>query len=393
MLYSLAFIFLGGLMMGYFIEKLNLPRIIGMLISGILMGPYGLDLFDSNFLSEAASYRQMALIIILIKAGLTLNLSDLKKVGRPAILMSFLPATFEILAYLLIARKLFDLTIIEASLLGSVMAAVSPAVVVPRMVRLIEQQRGTQQGVPQLILAGASFDDIVVIVLFTSFMTMNQGQGAQFFSLLNIPFAIITGNLLGIIIGYALILIQRYFNLTLVQQTIVLLAFAFLLMRFEQLIQSHIAFSGLLSIMSITSIVKLKIKNNDSQQLSSHFGHLWTAAELVLFVLVGAAVDIRYLFDAGINAFIAILFALIIRSIGVYFSLVGTHLTKDEKIFCTMAYLPKATVQAAIGAVPLAAGLTNGTLILSFAVIGIVITAPLGAILIDHYAPRLLKNN
>lgn len=391
MLNSIALVFLSGLFFAFLIEKLHLPRIIGILLAGIILGPHVLNQFDATFLSQSSTYRQMALIIILIKAGLTINPHDLKQVGRPAILMCFLPAVFEIVAYILFTPYFTSLTVTDSALLGSVMAAVSPAVVVPRMVTLIENKIGTTKSIPQLILAGASFDDIIVIVLFSSFLNISQGNNIQIMTLLNIPLSIFLGILTGIIIGFLLhwIFNQHFFSTT--YKVIIILAVAFLLSTLENQLKSTIAFSGLLAVMSLACSLKIKGDTNQTTLLATYFGQIWIAAELLLFVLVGAAVNIDYLFKAGFSAIIIILCALIFRSIGVYCCLINTRLTMKEKIFCIVAYLPKATVQAAIGAIPLTIGLESGPLILSFAVIGIIITAPIGAILIDQLAPAFLS--
>lgn len=397
MLTSLAFVFLGGLLMATVAEKIALPRIIGMLLAGVLLGPHLLNAFEPALLDNSADLRKMALIIILLKAGLTLDLSDLKQVGRPAVLMSFLPATIEIIGYLLIAPWLLGVSLIDAAVMGAVMAAVSPAVVVPRMIHLIEQKIGTNQKIPQLILAGASCDDIVVIILFTAFLSMAQGGAIHYQDFFNIPISIIAGVGLGVLTGWLLLLFFKWahtnIGLTEIQKVIIMLAISFILVAIEKWLANTIAISGLLSVMSMASVIKMRGPIPQSTKLSKQFGNIWIASELLLFVLVGAAVDIRYLSIAGFKAVLTILLALIFRSLGVYLSLLGTKLSAKEKIFCIFAYLPKATVQAAIGAIPLAVGLNTGPLILSVAVIGITITAPLGALLIDRTQHTLLSQD
>ena len=397
MLTSLAFVFLGGLLMATIAEKIGLPRIIGMLLAGVLLGPYLLNAFEPALLENSADLRKMALIIILLKAGLTLDLSDLKQVGRPAVLMSFLPATIEIIGYLLIAPWLLGISLIDAAVMGAVMAAVSPAVVVPRMIHLIEQKIGTNQKIPQLILAGASCDDIVVIILFTAFLSMAQGGTIHYQDIFNIPISIIAGVGLGVLTGWLLLLFFKWahahIGLTEIQKVIIMLAISFILVAIEKWLSNSIAISGLLAVMSMASVIKMRGPIPQSTKLSKQFGNIWIASELLLFVLVGAAVDIRYLSIAGFKAVLTILLALIFRSLGVYLSLLGTKLSAKEKIFCIFAYLPKATVQAAIGAIPLAAGLNTGPLILSVAVIGITITAPLVALLFDRTQHSLLEKN
>ena len=366
-----------------------------MLLAGVLLGPYLLNAFEPALLDNSADLRKMALIIILLKAGLTLDLSDLKQVGRPAVLMSFLPATIEIIGYLLIAPWLLDISLIDAAVMGAVMAAVSPAVVVPRMIHLIEQKIGTNQKIPQLILAGASCDDIVVIILFTAFLSMAQGGAIHYQDFFNIPISIIAGVGLGVLTGWLLLLFFKWahahIGLTEIQKVIIMLAISFILVAIEKWLANTIAISGLLAVMSMASVIKMRGPIPQSTKLSKQFGNIWIASELLLFVLVGAAVDIRYLSIAGFKAVLTILLALIFRSLGVYLSLLGTKLSAKEKVFCIFAYLPKATVQAAIGAIPLAVGLNTGPLILSVAVIGITITAPLGALLIDCTQHSLLE--
>lgn len=388
MLTSLSFIFLVGLAMGAICQKLKLPRIIGMLATGIVLGPYVLDLLDPSILSISADLRKMALIIILLKAGLSLNLDDLKKVGRPAIMMSFVPASFEIIGYLLFAPSILGITRVEAAVMGSVLAAISPAVVVPRMVQLMETKYGTEKAIPQMIMAGASCDDIFVIVLFTTFLSMAQGGSADIKAFANIPISIILGIILGAIVGYLLYLFfetayakKHYVRNSM--KVIIVLGFSFLLIAIEGWLEGKIAVSGLLAVVSMACVLKMKCTAFVSKRLSEKFGKLWLAAEVILFVLVGAAVDIRYTLDAGLAAAAMIFVALIFRSFGVLLCTVKTGLSAKERAFCVIAYLPKATVQAAIGSVPFAAGLPCGKIVLSVAVMAIIITAPLGAFGMD----------
>ena len=398
MLTSLSLIFLVGLAMGAICQKLKLPRIIGMLITGIILGPYVLDFLDPSILSISSDLRKMALIIILIKAGLSLDLNDLKKVGRPAVMMSFVPASCEILAYIVFAPCLLGVNRTEAALMGAVLSAVSPAVVVPRMVQLIENKYGTQKAIPQMILAGASCDDIFVIVLFTTFLGMVQGGHANLMDFVNIPISIVLGILLGALTGYLLYLFfetsyARKHYVRNSMKVIIVLGFSFLLIAIEGWLEGKISVSGLLAVTSMAVVLKMKSTAFVSKRLSEKFGKLWLAAEVILFVLVGAAVDIRYTLSAGISAVIMIFLALLIRSFGVLLCTADTQLTKKERFFCVIAYLPKATVQAAIGSVPLAAGLACGKIILSVAVMGIVITAPLGAFGIDMSYKKLLQHD
>ena len=396
MLTSLSFIFLVGLAMASICQRLKLPRIIGMLMTGIILGPYVFNLLDSSILSISADLRQMALIIILIKAGLSLNVADLKKVGRPAILMSFIPAVFEIAAFVLLAPLILNITQIEAAIIGAVLGAVSPAVVVPKMVNLMETNYGTDKSIPQLIIAGSSLDDVFVIVLFSTFIGMAQGSSASFIDFVNIPISIILGVILGAITGLFLVKFfeTNYAHKHLVRNSmkvIIILGFSFLLIAVEDWLEGIVSVSGLLAVMSMACVTQMKSTDFVSKRLSEKFGKLWLAAEVILFVLVGAAVDIRYTLNAGFSSVVMILVALVFRSIGVWICLIGTALNIKERFFCVIAYLPKATVQAAIGSIPLSLGLTCGKIVLSVAVLSIIITAPLGAFGMDISYKRLLN--
>lgn len=395
MLTSLSLIFLVGLALGAICQRLKLPRIIGMLVTGILLGPYVLDLLDPSILSISSELRKMTLIIILLKAGLSLDLKDLKKAGRSAILLSFVPASCEIIGYLLFAPVILGISRIDAAVMGAVLAAVSPAVVVPRMVTLMEKKYGTQKAIPQMLLAGASCDDIFVIVLFTTFLGMAQGVSANVMDFINIPVSILLGILLGAAFGYGLYLFfeTSYAHKHCVRNSmkvIIVLGFSFLLIAIEEWLDGIVSVSGLLAIVAMACVLKLKSTAFVSKRLSEKFGKLWLAAEVILFVLVGAAVDIRYTLNAGLAAVFMILIALLFRAFGVLLCTVKTSLALKEWLFCVIAYLPKATVQAAIGSVPLAAGLPCGNIILSVAVLAILITAPLGALGIDGSYKKLL---
>lgn len=395
MLTSLALVFLLGLAAAALCSRIGLPRIIGMLLTGILIGPYVLNWLDDSILSISSELRQMALIIILIKAGLSLNLSDLKKVGRPAVMMSCVPASCEILAFFLLAPHILGINRIEAAVMGAVLGAVSPAVVVPRMVQLMEEKRGTGQGIPQMILAGASCDDIYVIVLFSTFVGMAQGGSANMMDFVNIPVSIVLGVALGAAVGLLLYLFLEtaYRHGCYVRNStkvILILGLSFLLMAVETWLKGIVSVSGLLAVMSMACVLKIKSPEKVTKRLSAKFGKLWIAAEAILFVLVGAAVDIRCAVQAGAAAVLMIALALVFRAVGVSICMLGTGLNRKERLFCVIAYLPKATVQAAIGSVPLSMGLPCGQLVLSVAVLAILITAPLGAIGIDRTAGRLL---
>ena len=398
MLTSFAFIFLVGLAMGAICQKLKLPRIIGMLVTGIVLGPYVLNLLEPSILGISADLRKMALIIILLTAGLSLDLADLKKAGRSAVMMAFVPASFEIVGYIVFAPMILGVSRVEAAVMGAVLGAVSPAVVVPRMVGLMEKKYGTKKAIPQMILAGASCDDIFVIVLFTTFLSMAQGGSAHVMDFVNIPISIVLGVLLGAVVGYALYLFfetayARKHCVRNSMKVIIVLGFSFLLIAIEGWLEGKVSVSGLLAVVSMACVLKFKSTEFVSKRLSEKFGKLWLAAEVVLFVLVGAAVDIRYTLSAGLAAVLMIAVALVCRTVGVLLCVTGTQLSWKERIFCVIAYLPKATVQAAIGSVPLSAGLPCGKIILSVAVLAIIITAPIGAIGIDCSYKTLLEKN
>ena len=396
MLTSLSFIFLVGLAMAAICQRIRLPRIIGMLLTGIVLGPYVLDLLEPSILSISSELRQMALIIILLKAGLSLNLADLKKVGRPAVMLSCVPASFELLGYVLFAPMILGINRIEAAVMGAVLAAVSPAVVVPRMVKLMETGYGTKKSIPQMILAGASCDDIFVIVLFSTFSGMAQGGSARLMDFANIPVSIVSGILLGAVAGWLLSLFfetayakEHYVRNSM--KVIIVLGVSFLLMSVETWVKPYISVSGMLAVVSMACVLKLRSIKSVSARLSEKFGKLWLAAEVLLFVLVGAAVDIRYTMGAGLAAVLMIFTELIFRTIGVLICLAGTVMDWKERLFCVIAYLPKATVQAAIGSVPMAMGLPCGQIVLSVAVMAILITAPLGALGMDSTFEKLLE--
>lgn len=395
MLVSFGLIIIFGLIFGFFCKKLKIPALIGMLFTGIILGPNVLNLIDSKTLNISSELRQIALIVILIKAGLSLDISDLKRIGKSAILLSFLPASFEILAYFIFARIFFKIRSVDALLMGSVLAAVSPAVVVPRMVKLIEEKRGVKKLIPQMILAGASCDDIFVLVLFSSFLSMAKGEDVSLVSLVNVPISIILGIIVGAIIGYILYIVFEFFykkgdmirNST---KLIIILAISFLLVAMEKILKDKIAFSSLLAVIAMSCVFKIKANYEVSLRLSEKFGKLWIFAEVLLFVLVGAEVNILYIRKLGFISIVMIFLALIIRSLGTLLSISTSNLNKKEKLFTVFSYMPKATVQAAIGAVPLANGLSSGEIILSMAVLGILITAPIGAIFIDNFNQKLL---
>ena len=386
MLLSISLILIVGMSLGYICQKLKLPSLLGMLITGMILGPYVLNLLDPNILAISADLRKIALIIILTRAGLGLDLSGLKKLGRPAFLMCFLPATCELIGIVLLAPTLLDLSPLEAAIMGAVLAAVSPAVVVPRMVKLMDEG---YKDIPQLILAGASVDDVYVIVLFSTFIGMIQGQGANIMSFINIPISIILGILIGLLLGLLLSYFFKNIHIRDTSKVLIIISISLLLVVLEDSLTTSITFSSLISIMFIG--VGLK-RNREivAKRLSIKYGKLWVGAEVFLFVLVGATVNINYLTHVGFKALLLIILALIFRMFGVFICLLKTKLNKKEKLFAMIAYTPKATVQAAIGGIPLSLGLSCGDIILTVAVLAIVLTAPLGAFAIDLSYKKLL---
>ena len=390
MLFSLTLIFLSGIILGSIFNRLKLPQLIGMLLTGIILGPYLLNLLDPKILSISADLRQIALIIILTRAGLNLDINDLKKVGRPAVLMCFVPATFEILGMIIFAPKFLDLGLLDSAILGTVIAAVSPAVVVPKMLKLMEEGYGTDRSIPQLIMAGASVDDVFVIVLFTSFIGLASNGTFSMLNLIKIPTSIFFGIFIGFLCAILLIYLFRKIHIRDSLKIIIILNISFLLVTFEHSLTGIIGFSGLLAIMSIGTGIQAK-NTILSKRLSVKYSKLWIAAEVMLFVLVGATVNIKYALSASIPAILLIITVLIFRMIGVFLCLVGTSLSYRERLFCMIAYCPKATVQAAIGSIPLSMGLPSGNIILTVAVLSILITAPLGAFAIDISYKKLLK--
>lgn len=390
MLLSISLILIIGMSMGWICKKIKLPSLLGMLATGIVLGPYVLNLLDESILGISADLRKMALVIILTRAGLGLDLSGLKKIGRPALLMCFVPASFEIIGMILLAPKVMGLTLLEAAIMGAVLAAVSPAVVVPRMVKLMDEGYGVKEGIPQLILAGASVDDVYVIVLFSTFVGMMQGEGASMINFVNIPISIFLGIAIGAFIG---ILLAYYFKKVHIRDTskvLIILSISFLLVVTEEQLTTTITFSALIAIMFI-GIGLQKKREAVAKRLSIKYGKLWVASEVFLFVLVGATVNIEYLGKVGWKAFIVILGAIVFRMLGVFMCLLGTSMNRKERIFIMMAYTPKATVQAAIGGIPLALGFSCGDTVLTVAVLAIVLTAPLGAFAIDLSYKKMLS--
>ena len=390
MLLSISLILILGMFMGWICQKIKLPSLLGMLITGIVLGPYVLNLLDDSILGISAELRKIALIIILTRAGLGLDLSGLKKIGRPAVLMCFVPASFELIGMILLAPKLMGLTVLEAAIMGAVLAAVSPAVVVPRMVKLMDEGYGVKEGIPQLILAGASVDDVYVIVLFSTFVGMMQGEGASILKFVNIPISIFLGIAIGLLIGVLLAYFFKKMHIRDTSKVLIILSISFLLVVMEDKLSTPITFSALIAIMFI-GIGLQKKRKTVAKRLSVKYGKLWVAAEVFLFVLVGATVNIGYLGKVGVKALIVIIGALVFRMFGVFVCLLGTSLKRKERLFTMLAYTPKATVQAAIGGIPLALGFSCGDLVLTVAVLAIVLTAPLGAFAIDLSYKKLLN--
>lgn len=389
MLTSLAYIFLTALLLGYVFTKLRLPTLLGMLIAGILLGPYALNLIDDSLLSISTELRQIALVIILLRAGLALDIRDLKKVGRPAILMSFVPALFEIGGMMLLAPPLLGVSLLEAAIMGSVVAAVSPAVIVPKMLYLMDQKIGTKKGIPQLIMAAGSVDDVFVIVLFTAFTTLALGGEVTTLGFMQIPVSILTGLALGVLVGWALTLYFKNYHMRDSIKLLILMCCSFLFLSVESWLKGWVPLSGLLAVMAMGATILLTYPLL-AHRISPKFSKLWVAAEIMLFVLVGATVDIQFALKAGPLMIALLLMVLVFRMAGVYFSTARTQLNSKERIFSMIAYIPKATVQAAIGSLPLAMGLPCGTIVLTAAVLAILITAPLGAFAIDASYEKLL---
>lgn len=390
MLTDIAVIFLLGIVFAKVFEKMGLAPIIGMLIAGIIISPNQLNIVSDTIINLSADLRQIALVVILTRAGLSLNFDKLKKVGRPAILLSFVPASIEMLAIIFFSQNFFNIDTIDAGIMAAVLAAVSPAIVVPRMIKLINEGYGGDKNIPEMILAGASVDDVFVIVFFSSFLALKTGGKLSAMSFLNIPISIITGIFLGIIIGKIFVFVFKKININEIYKTMIFVSLSFLMLKLQSLIEPYIAMSALIAIMA-AGIVINRIDSKMAKELLGTYNRLWKVFELFLFVLVGISVDLAYIKEAGLLAVLLIIIGLIFRMIGVNISLIGTNLDKNERVFTSFAYLPKATVQAAIGPVALSMGLNSGNLILSVSVIAILLTAPLGAILTDKTYKKLLK--
>lgn len=392
MLTSIAIILLLGLLVGWLFSKIKLPSLLGMIIVGIILSPHCLNLVDKSILNISGDLRQIALVIILTRAGLSLNLSDLKKVGRPAILMCFVPACVEMIGTIIFAPLLLGVTYLEAAIIGSVIAAVSPAVIVPRMIRLMEEGYGKEKSIPQLILAGASVDDVFVIVVFTALTTLASTGKMSASSFLQIPVSIVLGVILGCIVGGILVWLFKKWHMRDSVKVLVIISISFLLLEVQSRLEGVIAVSGLLAIMSMGIMINQRY-DVLAKRLSVKYNKMWLGAEVFLFVLVGIAVDIKYAFAAGVVVIGIVIVALVFRMVGVGLSLIKTDLTKKERLFCAIAYTPKATVQAAIGTIPLAMGMKCGEMVLTVAVVAILFTAPFGAICVDGLYKKMLEKN
>lgn len=389
MLTSIAIIFLLGLLLGSIFERMKLPSLLGYILAGIILSPYACNLIDESILSIAPQLRQIALVIILTRAGLSLDIAALTQVGRPAVLLCFFPACLEIFGAVILAPKLLGVTMLEAAIIGSVLAAVSPAVIVPRMIRLIEQGYQKNHGIPQMILAGASVDDVFVIVVFTAVTSLAAGESVMIRDFVKIPISIVLGLVFGVVCGIGLIALFRRLHMRDSVKLLIVLSVSFLLLELEKQLEGYVPVSGLLAIMGLGVTIKLKY-GGLAVRLQSKYNKMWVGAELLLFVLVGATVDLQYVWNAGVTVVLVVVGALLFRMAGVYICLLKTPLTGKERLFCMIAYMPKATVQAGIGAVPLSMGLSCGNTVLTVAVLSILITAPIGAIAIDRSYHKLL---
>ena len=390
MIISLAYIFLIAMSLSFTFKKIKFPSLLAYIITGIILGPYVLNSIDSSILNISSELRQIALIIILIRAGITLNIEDLKKVGRPAILMCFVPACFEIIGMCILAPKLLGISLLDAAIMGTVIAAVSPAVIVPKMIKLIEDGYGKEHSIPQLILAGASVDDVFVIVMFTAFTGLATGESINIWQFVSIPVSIVLGIILGLLVGFALIKLFKTIHMRDTVKVVILLSMSFIMVTLKTWLKNIIPVSGLIAVMSMGIMINRKYTIL-AKRITGKFGKLWVVAEIMLFVLVGASVNIQYALNAGIATIILIILVLLFRMLGVFVCLLKTRITIKERIFCMIAYTPKATVQAAIGGVPLAMGLGCGEIVLTVAVIAILITATFGAFGIDLSYKKLLK--
>ncbi len=387
---SIAIIILLAIVSNFIFEKIKLPGLLGMLILGITIGPYGFNLIHGDLLNISSDLRKIALIVILLRAGMGIKTSDLKKIGKPAIKMSCIPGILEGFFIAFISTKLLGFTFIQGGILGFIIAAVSPAVVVPQMISLIDNKIGTNKSIPTLILAGASIDDVFAITILTSFLALYSGKNVNIASqLLQIPLSIILGIGLGLILGFIIIYLFKKCSINMIKKILIVLAISILLTTLETIFKDKVLIASLLGVMTIGFILTEKLPNV-AAPLSQGLNKLWVFSEILLFVLVGAQVNISVAFTSGAIGIIIIFIGLVGRSIGVIISLIGTNLNIKERIFCVISYIPKATVQAAMGALPLSLGVVSGDLILAISVLSILITAPLGAIGIKVSSKSLL---
>lgn len=387
---SVAIIILLAIISNFIFEKIKLPGLLGMLILGITIGPYGFNLIHGDLLNISSDLRKIALIVILLRAGMGIKISDLKKIGKPAIKMSCIPGILEGFFIAFISTKLLGFTFIQGGILGFIIAAVSPAVVVPQMINLIDNKIGTNKSIPTLILAGASIDDVFAITILTSFLALYSGKDVNIASqLLQIPLSIILGIVLGLILGFVIIYLFKKCSINDVKKILIMLAISILLTTLETIFKDKLLIASLLGVMTIGFVLTEKLPNV-ATPLSQGLNKLWIFAEILLFVLVGAQVNISVAFTSGAIGIIIIFIGLVGRSIGVIISLIGTNLNVKERIFCVISYIPKATVQAAMGALPLSLGVVSGDLILAISVLSILVTAPLGAIGIKVSSKSLL---
>ncbi|MBR2750747.1 MAG: cation:proton antiporter [Clostridiales bacterium] len=392
MLMSLALVLLIGFCISGIFKKLHIPSLLGLIITGIVLGPSVLNLLDPKILSISSELREIALIVILFRAGLSLDISDMKKIGRPAIMLCFVPATFEIIGAIVLGPACLGLSRVDSAIVGAMLAAASPAIIVPKMLWLMEEGYGTDKHIPQLIMAGASADDIYAIVLFTAFIGMSKGDGISAWTIVSIPISIVTGLAVGIVFGIIISQIFKMIHLRDTVKILLLFGLSFLFVGCESFISKYVPFSGLLAVMALGGAI-LNRRATVAKRLSVKISKIWVGAELLLFVMLGSAVEIKALLSAGLGSVLLILGALLFRSVGVIVSLLGSGLTWKEILYCDVAYFPKATVQAAVGAIPLAQGLLCGMMVLTTAVLSILITAPLGAILMDLTVKKCLKRS
>lgn len=387
---DLAIILILGFISGFIMEKIKLPKIIGMIIIGILIGPSFLNIISSEMISQSANLRMIALVIILTRSGLSIDYKKLKKAGLSAFLMCFIPAVFEIIGVLVLGPLLLKISIIESLLLGSVLAAVSPAIVVPRMIKIKQEGYGIKKGISDIILTGASLDDIFVIVLFYAFLSLHHSNQIDLNTFIKIPVQIILGVFIGLISGYLISVIFKKVKTNLTSKIIIVFSISLLLVGLEELLKYYFPFSGLVSVIALGMMILIK-DNDTACEIENGYKKIWQVFEIILFVLVGISLNFNEALSYGFMPILVIIGALIFRMIGAYVSLIFSDLSKNEKVFVMISYIAKATVQASIGPIALANNLPVGNLVLTVAVLSILISAPIGALLIDKSYQKLLK--